>query len=719
MQNKHAGDFLAKFPHTVIRYFDENKKGPAKTPSAYIPEEVPPTYGAYFSVNGFKNNSKEKKDLVCINALHLDLDRIDGQKLTKEDVLSTFFDAGAAPSILVETKNGYHGYWLLETPHKVTDKTRQEITDAVEGMNYTIAKKIGADPSTADVSRVLRIPGSMHRKDINDQFEIRIVHETDVRYTSQDLRKIFPPTARAQKKSNVSIDAAIGAKVGDRHKHLRDLAMSILARGDTPETALAILVGVNATFEKPKEHSELEMLVRTASDKVGDRTIKQVKPQHVAPEEEKEVDFLCKVVKDNKVPINCFENVLRALRATIRARFDEFKEEITVQILPSNDWEAYRDNHINILQSKLAVTFPFLVNAKRSDIENSLVALAYESAYDSAKDYVNTLVWDGTSRIDTWLAVAMHVEDNMYHRKIGSNWLKGMVSRMMYPGCQFDHALILQGDQGLAKSSALIAIATENNYVEVTKKLDQKEFAEKLRGKMVIDFSEGAVFYKSDQAEIKSQITNRSDTYRIPYERTTSDHKRRCVFALTSNPTEILKDDTGNRRWWPVMVTEVIDVKWIEDNRDQLLAEARHRVVNEHETIWEVPKHMLQSQHDSLRVHEANEDAYIEWYEALAPDVRTRGVSVRDAYHGVFGMNSKYGEGVYAKEISRATEMSIARVFKGPLKLVKDPKSKTSTWIPSNPLQGLTLVTQEDAQEDEVELDSVGNPCISANDITI
>lgn len=695
MQKNIAVDFLAKFPHTVIRYIDESKRGPIKTPLVYDPKEVPPTYGAYFSVNGFRNNSKEKKDLVSVNALHLDLDRINGQKITKEDVLSTFFDAGAVPSILVETKNGYHGYWLLKKPYNVNEATRAPVTDVVEGMNYTIAATIGADPSTADVSRVLRIPGTMHRKDINDQFEIRIVHEVDTRYTSEELRKVFPPTPRTKKKSNVSIEKAIGAKVGDRHKHLRDLAMSMIARGETPETALAILVGVNATFEKPKEQSELEMLVRTASDKKVTEKAKRTTTTNTHPD----VEFLCRKTKDSEVPINCFENVVRAIRSLYDARFNEFKEEITIRAKASETWEQYRDNHINIIQSKLAVEYAFLVNAKRTDVQNAIVAVSYENAFDSAKEYVQSLTWDGVSRLDSWLHTAMHVSDNLYHKKIGANWVKGMVSRMLYPGCQFDHALILQGDQGLGKSSALIAIAGEDMYVEITELQKGKDFAEQLRGKVVIDFSEGAVFKKADQEAIKSQITNRSDTYRIPYERVSSDHKRRCVFALTSNPTEVLKDDTGNRRWWPVQVKEVIDVTWIRENREQLLAEAKHRVVTLKESMWEVPKHLIKEQHDALRVHEANEDAYIEWYYDLTNEERAAGVTTRDAYRAVFGISIRDDVRV-SREMTKSTEMSIARIFKGPLELVRDPKSKVAKWIPADPLRDYPSVLKEDEESD-------------------
>jgi P4 family phage/plasmid primase-like protien len=267
--DKTPHDFLSKFPNTIIRYFDEAKKGAPITPTEYNPQNVPPTYGAYFSVNGFKDNSKEKKNITNINALHLDLDKVNGVKLAKEDVLATFFEKNAEPSILVETKNGYHGYWLLEEPQQVTDINREALINLVEGMNYTIAETIGTDTSTADVSRVLRIPGSMHRKNVNDQFLIRIVLESDMRYTLDELRTLFPPAQRALQKRKTSITEAVGVKIGERHAHLRGIAMSFASRNEDPKVALATLRYVNSTFEEPKEDAEVHMLWKTAYDKVA------------------------------------------------------------------------------------------------------------------------------------------------------------------------------------------------------------------------------------------------------------------------------------------------------------------------------------------------------------------------------------------------------------------------------------------------------------------
>lgn len=709
MQTQNAGDFLAKFPNTVIRYFDEGKKGQAKSPTTYNPKDVPPTYGAYFSVNGFRNNSKEKKDVININALHLDLDRIDGQKLTKEDVLATFFDVGAVPSILVETKNGFHGYWLLDTPFQVTDANRTATIESVEGMNYTVAKRIGADPSTADVSRVLRIPWSMHRKDPQDQFEIRIVHETDIRYSTQELRSIFPPTPRAQKKSNIRIQDAIGAKVGDRHKHLRDLAMSVLARGESPETAIAILVGVNATFEKPKDLSEIEMLVRTASDKVGDKT----RPP-------KNTDWICSGKNDTPVP--CMSNAMHAIRNKISVRIETFSNRMQIFDKKTNGWRSYEDHDTVRIYDELSHEHNFLAKVGKANVQDAIVAIAYENSIDVAVDYIQTLPeWDNTPRIDTWLETVCGVEEKRCNRQIAKNFIMGMVKRLSTRDpVKFDNALILYGVQELGKSTLMGELSGMEWYLEMNSKIKDKDFFIQLQGKALVEFSEGVTVSKADVSHIKAILSTRVDSYRPPYGRSNVDFPRRCVFAMTTNKNDVLRDETGERRWWPVHVKKLCDIAWLKNNRVQMFAEAKHRLL-QGEKFWEVDKTELAEVHKDYRIEYDNEDLYVKWYKQLPESRKMSGVTVRDAHEGVWLI--EIGEDKYNPNISWGEARNIGLILRGVLGLEyrqkRDGTDRVRAFFQKDTLEGYTMVLANDTPpvEELEEKDSVGNRCISANDI--
>ena len=109
----------------------------------------------------------------------------------------------------------------------------------------------------------------------------------------------------------------------------------------------------------------------------------------------------------------------------------------------------------------------------------------------------------------------------------------------------------------------------------------------------------GDILSRAGVRAVKSLITKTEDQYRLPYEKAVQTLKRGCVFAMTTNDTEYLKDETGNRRWLPVKLEKEADIKWIIKNRDQLYAEAFHRVEFLGETTWEYPKKELDILQDS------------------------------------------------------------------------------------------------------------------------
>jgi len=401
------------------------------------------------------------------------------------------------------------------------------------------------------------------------------------------------------------------------------------------------------------------------------------------------VDFLSTVNsegKENIIP--CQENVTRAIRSMRSVRFDSFKQKY--EIKRSESWEAREDYHDMELHSQMSVSFPFLAKQGIGAVCDAITLVGSENTYDSAQDYVTALTWDEVPRLDTWLHNTYHVDDNAYHTAIGANWWKGMVKRIMYPGCKFDYALLLQGAQGVKKSTSLLTISGQKYHTEFTD-LKVKDFQQDIQGKFIVEFSEGAVFTKSDQESLKSIITRQQDTYRPPYAKASRDFPRRCVFAVTANNDEILKDETGNRRWWVVVMPDKeADIDWLEENRDQLFAEAYHRLMNLKESTWEVPTDALIEQQESVRMREQNEDIFTKWYNNLYGETKNAGVTVRQAYCGVFDPRNKEGEMINPDTINidKKTEMTIARTFKhmGLIKTRTQAEGRrTQVWVPKTP----------------------------------
>lgn len=188
--------------------------------------------------------------------------------------------------------------------------------------------------------------------------------------------------------------------------------------------------------------------------------------------------------------------------------------------------------------------------------------------------YLEGLVWDGTPRLDTWLADYLCADGpSEYLCDVGRWWLLSAVARAFRPGCKADHVLILEGSQGLGKSSALKVLAGEF-FLDSPVDMTSKEGFLTIRGKWLIELAELSDLGRADERRAKAFFTSAVDDYRPPYASVSRPFPRRCVFAGTTNHvTEYLRDETGARRYWPVRVTGVALAELVRD-RDQIWAEA-------------------------------------------------------------------------------------------------------------------------------------------------
>ena len=201
-------------------------------------------------------------------------------------------------------------------------------------------------------------------------------------------------------------------------------------------------------------------------------------------------------------------------------------------------------------------------------------AVAHEGAFHPVRDWLNALVWDGTARTGIWLPRYFGTPDTPYTRAIGSKWLTSAVARVMKPGCQADCCLILEGTQGLRKSSALREMAGDAWFSDQIADLHDKQASQDIQGKWIIEFGELAAMGRSEAGVLKSFLTRRIDHFRPPYGRRSMDFPRQCVYSASTNLHAYLVDETGARRFWPTTCTN-IDLDAITADRAQLWAEAR------------------------------------------------------------------------------------------------------------------------------------------------
>ena len=167
------------------------------------------------------------------------------------------------------------------------------------------------------------------------------------------------------------------------------------------------------------------------------------------------------------------------------------------------------------------------------------------------------------------------VEDTDYSRAVGSRWLISAVARIFQPGAKADCCLILEGLQGIRKSTALRTIAGEY-FTDELADLGSKDAAMQTRGVWIIELSELDNLSHAEVARIKAFMSRATDRFRPPYGMRLVESARQCVFAGTVNHGTYLRDETGGRRFWPVVCGR-IDVEGLGEVRDQLWAEAKAR----------------------------------------------------------------------------------------------------------------------------------------------
>lgn len=265
--------------------------------------------------------------------------------------------------------------------------------------------------------------------------------------------------------------------------------------------------------------------------------------------------------------------------------YDEFTGQVAkLRPPPFGGGEVGEWSDMDDLRATLWIEQAYSFHPRKDMVMDAVLLAADACKYHDVRQYLGGLEWDGTNRVETWLATYLHVADCEYTRKVAAKWLVACIARIMRPGCKADNVLILEGAQGLFKSTALKILAGEKWFTDAPFKIGDKDGYTLIRGKWIVELGELDSFNKADSSQAKLFFAQSIDRYRPFYGKRPSDVPRQCVFAGTVNLDTYLKDETGNRRYWPVRVQREIDRAGLEAVRDQLWAEALH--LYEQGVIW-------------------------------------------------------------------------------------------------------------------------------------
>lgn len=306
-----------------------------------------------------------------------------------------------------------------------------------------------------------------------------------------------------------------------------------------------------------------------------------------------------------------------------------------------------------------------------------VAVVACDRPFHPVRDYLNSLSWDGTARADQWLQSYLGaIGPADYLRVVGRKWLISAVARVMQPGCQADHVLVLEGQQGLGKTAAARTLAKDADwFCPSLPDVHSKDAALQLAGRWIVELAELGGISRSEVEAVKAFISTTADVVRPPYGRRAIQMQRQSVFIATTNESSYLRDKTGNRRFWPVKVTK-LDREAFAADVNQLWAEAvvAYRVGE----AWHLneTERALAECEQQQRVQFSQVEEQVLEYLSNCTD---RDVTVRDVQ--IFGLGMDPDEAAFPERSKRlGTEVAAAIEAAGFERVGRIGKSKRTTY---------------------------------------
>lgn len=209
----------------------------------------------------------------------------------------------------------------------------------------------------------------------------------------------------------------------------------------------------------------------------------------------------------------------------------------------------------------------------------ALTSVANKRRFHPIEDYLQELPeWDGRERMERLLVDYLGADDTVFNREAIRKVLLAAIARIYHPGIKFDYMLVLNGPQGIGKST-FFGRLFKGFLSDSLTMLDMRDKtgSEKLQGYWALEVAEMAGMRKADIECVKSFISRQEDIYRPAYGRVVERHPRRCVIVGSTNSiTGFLRDISGNRRFWPVKCSGGKLKPWnlTDEDLDQIWAEA-------------------------------------------------------------------------------------------------------------------------------------------------
>ena len=386
-------------------------------------------------------------------------------------------------------------------------------------------------------------------------------------------------------------------------------------------------------------------------------------------------------IRDGKGRIEALiENVRPALLRPdvcgMDIRLDAFRGELVyADVEHPGKWLAFKDHHYTELRLTLAALGFKPVG--RDMIRDVVLYVAEHQSVDTAQVWLESLTWDGVKRVEGFYATYFGVEASPYTTAASRYIWTAMAGRVMTPGCQADMVPILTGAQGQGKTRGVRAMVPEDTFRELSFHQDEDARARLMRGALMVELGELSGLRSREIETIKAWITRSKEDWVPKYQEYAVTLQRRCVIQGTSNPTDLLDDPTGARRWLPMACGEV-DVEGIARDRDQLWAEALV-LFTAGGVEWHKAQALAEGVHDEYRVTDTWEDAIERWLETPDLDGSLPGADGFNT-HDVLTQALCFRE----HAVKRADEARAAKVLRALgfcQKVRKDGRKSVRRWV--------------------------------------
>lgn len=334
------------------------------------------------------------------------------------------------------------------------------------------------------------------------------------------------------------------------------------------------------------------------------------------------------------------ENFYQIVQSTLfKSYVDLCYDEFRMRVVPTDDHRAptNMDDAYNITERVLSREFA--LDKMRSIIGNHLIpAIREHNSVDSLRNYFDALPPGDTSKSSSQTPTIDHLSQTILGLEPGSLqdayircWLRAGVYRAYYPGSKFDNILVLIGQQGIRKSTFFRALtpgesptptshSTRHSWftdsVGKDRDLSHPDEIRKLNGKFIGELAEMHGMSRSDIRAVKHFLSEQEGEYVQKYKEDVAYVPRRFILGGTSNESDYMGDDTGNRRFWNInLYSRQIDTNWVAENRNQIWAEAKYEVLTKNLPCILSKEHELMQIVDNKNFEQSDawEEVVLDW----------------------------------------------------------------------------------------------------------